>query len=531
MRDLGFGPASVSGRPFPGDGIVIMSLRSKMLHSVALAGALAVLPTTPGWSQTLQEALAAAYSGNPRLLAARAAARAVDENVPQALSGWRPTVVIAAGAGYSDTTTRNQATVPLQRDAFGNVANAGTAGTPFSAYTESPRGTGTLQATVTQPIYRGGRTTAQTRRAENQVYAQRARLLISEQEVLFESVRAYVFFIRDQEEVRLNTNNVQVLQRQLQATNERFRVGEITRTDVAQAESRLALARFQLDQAQGVAQSSRANFIRWTGLEPVRVIAPPPLAAPVRSQQEAVRFAIDNNPTVVATVFDESAARDLIDVQFAALMPQVTANASAFRLDNNTTRGSRQTGAQVTMNLNVPLYQGGAEHALVRQARQQAQQARQQVADSRRIAAQQATEAWETLGSSRAQVESVRAQIRAQEIALDGVQREAIVGSRTTLDVLNAEQELLQARVNLVRSLATLINASYALANTMGRLTAQDLGLPVQIYDPRNYYNAVRGRWFGTGDFSEGAGGAQPPAGVVQVQTLTPATTPARRNP
>jgi len=509
-----------------------MSLRSKMLHSVALAAALAVLPSTPGWSQTLQEALAAAYSGNPRLLAARAAARVVDENVPQALAGWRPTVVIAGAAGYSDTTTRTQATVGLQRDAAGNVVNFDTAGRPFSLYTDAPRSTGTLQATVSQPIYRGGRTTASTRRAENQVYAQRARLLIAEQEVLFESVRAYVFFIRDQEEVRLNTNNVQVLVRQLQATNERFRVGEITRTDVAQAESRLALARFQLDQAQGVAQSSRANFLRWTGLEPLTVTAPPPLAPPVRSQQEAVRFATDNNPTVVATVFDEAAARDFIDVQFSTLMPQVSVNASAFRFDNQTVRGQRQTGAQVTANLSVPLYQGGAEHALVRQARQQAQQARQQVSDARRIAAQQATEAWETLGSARAQVESVRAQIRAQEIALDGVQREAIVGSRTTLDVLNAEQELLQARVNLVRSLATLINASYALANTMGRLTAQDLGLPVQIYDPRNYYNAVRDRWFGTGDFAEPAGGT-PPAGVVQVQTLqpAPATPPARRTP
>ncbi len=512
---------------------------TNLRRTMLLSAALAVLPSAPGWSQTLQEALAAAYSGNPRLLAARAAARAVDENVPQALAGWRPTVVIAGAAGYSDTTTRSQQTAggaifPITDPATGFVTGLGrTAQVPFSNYTEQPRQTGTLQATVSQPIYRGGRTTASTRRAENQVYAQRARLLIAEQEVLFETVRTYVFFIRDQEEVRLNANNVQVLTRQLQATNERFRVGEITRTDVAQAESRLALARFQLDQAQGVAQSSRAAFLRWTGLEPVRVQAPPPLAPPVRSQQEAVRFATDNNPTVVATLFDEAAARDFIDVQFAALLPQVTANASAFRIDNNAQRGSRQTGAQVTLNLNVPLYQGGAEHAAVRQARQQAQQARQQVADARRLAAQQATEAWETLGSSRAQVESVRAQIRAQEIALDGVQREAIVGSRTTLDVLNAEQELLQARVNLVRSLATLINASYALASTMGRLTAQDLGLPVQIYDPRNYYNAVRDRWFGTGDFSDQPGGAPPaPQGVVQVQALPPTAQPApRRSP
>ncbi|MBR0671182.1 TolC family outer membrane protein [Roseomonas soli] len=494
--------------------------------------ALAVLPAAEGWSQTLQEALAAAYSNNPSLLAARAAVRVVDENVPQALAGWRPTVVIAGAAGYSDTTARVPATVPVQRDVFGNVVNPGTAGQPFALFTDSPRNTGSLQATVSQPIYRGGRTTASTRRAENQVYAQRARLLAAEQQVLLESVRNYVLVVQNQEEVRLNTNNVEVLNRQLQATNERFRVGEITRTDVAQAEARLALARYQLEQAQGNLQSARAIFLRWIGLEPARVVAPPPVVSPVRSQQDAVRVATDNNPAVVAAMFDEAAARDFIDVQFAALLPQVTVNASAFRLDNQNTRGTRQTGAQVTANLNVPLYQGGAEHAAVRQARQQAQQARQAVSDARRIAAQDSTRAWEALVTARAQVESSRAQIRAQEIALDGVQREAIVGSRTTLDVLNAEQELLNARVNLVRALATLITASYELPSTLGRLTARDLGLPVQLYDPSAYYNTVRDRWVGTGDFSEAA--TQAPQGAVTVQTLPPATpaqAPARRTP
>ena len=481
-----------------------------------------VPPSGAAWSQSLQEALAAAYANNPALLAARAQLRATDEEVPRALSGWRPSVIISGAAGYSDTTSRSPATVPIQRDFAGNVRNPDTAGTSFSAYSENPRNTGSLQATVTQPIYRGGRTTAQTRQAENAVYAQRSRLLQTEQQVLLESVAAYVAVIRDQEEVRLNTNNVQVLMRQLQATNERFRVGEITRTDVAQAEARLAQARFQLDQAQGNLQSSRAVFQRLIGVEPSRVTAPPPLAPPVRSQQEAVRLATENNPAVVAAMFDEAAARDNIDVQFSALMPQVSVNASTFRIDNNAARGTRQTGAQVTANLSVPLYQGGAEHAAVRQARQQAQRARQTVDDARRLSAQQATQAWETLGSARAQVESVRAQIRAQEIALDGVQREAVVGSRTTLDVLNAEQELLTARVNLVRSLATLINASYSLAATIGRLTAQDLNLPVQLYDPRAYYNAVRDRWAGTGDYSGVAAPAASSQGAIQVQTLPP---------
>jgi len=494
------------------------SLRKTLLLTVALAA----LPVAAARSQSLQESLAAAYANNPSLLAARAQARAVDENVPQALAGWRPTVVLSAAGGYSDTTSRSQATVPVQRDFAGNVRNPDTAGQPFAFFSEQPRNTGSLQATVSQPIYRGGRTTASTRRAENQVYAQRARLLATEQQVLLDSVAAYVAFIRDGEVVRLNANNVEVLTRQLQATNERFRVGEITRTDVAQAESRLAGARAQLQQSEGNLESSRAIFQRLIGLEPGRVQAPPPIVPPVRSREEAVRLATENNPTVVAAMFDEAAARDFIDVQFAALMPQVSINASAFRNDNNASRGTRQTGTQITANLSVPLYQGGAEHAAVRQARQQAQQARQSVDDARRLSAQQSTQAWESLRSARAQVESVRAQIRAQEIALDGVQREAVVGSRTTLDVLNAEQELLNARVSLVQALATLINASYALTATVGRLTARDLGLQVDIYDPRAYYNTVRDRWVGTGDYSGVAAPAQP-QGVVQIQSLQPA--------
>ncbi len=501
------------------------SLRQTLL----LTAAMAVLPCSLAWSQTLPEALAAAYSNNPTLLAARAQLRAVDENVPQALSGWRPTVIISGAAGYADTTQRNQATVPVQRDFAGNVRNPSEAGLPFSLYTDVPRNTANVTATVSQPIYRGGRTTAATRRAENQVYAQRSRLLVTEQTVLLDSVAAYVAVIRDAEVVRLNTNNVEVLTRQLEATNQRFRVGEITRTDVAQAESRLAGSQAQLQQSEGNLQSSRAIFQRLIGVEPARVQAPPPIVPPVRSAQEAMRLASDNNPTVVAAMFDEAAARDNIDLQFGALLPSVSMQGQAFRIDNNAARGSRQTGAQVTANLSVPLYQGGAEHSLVRQARQQAQQARQVVADAKRLAAQQSTQAWEALVSARAQVQSVQAQIRAQEIALDGVQREAVVGSRTTLDVLNAEQELLNARVSLVQALATLINASYALTATIGRLTARDLGLQVDLYNPQSYYNAVRGRWFGTGDYSEEAAQARPQTSVT-VQTLPapPATTPRR---
>jgi len=460
--------------------IRIPSLRLGASSSLVMG--LLVLTAPVANAQTLQEALAAAYNNNPTLLAARAELRVVDENVPQALSGWRPTISIGGSTGVIETRSV-------------------LAGTPSRTVT-SDRSPNALTATVTQPLFRGGRTVAQTRQAENAVLAQRARLLAVEQQVLGEGVNAYVTVIQQAELVRLNINNEQVLARQLQATNERFRVGEITRTDVAQAESRLAGARTSRTQAEGNLQVARATFQRVIGEAPRRLTNPQPLRVPVRSAVEAQQLAAANNPVVVASLFNAASARDTIDVQMATLLPQLSATAQAFRQEGQTDQVQRTTGGQATLNLTVPLYQGGAEHALVRQARQLAQQRLQQVDEARRQVAQQAASNWESLVSARAAVESVRSQIRAAEIALDGVQREAIVGSRTTLDVLNAEQELLNARTSLVNALVTVINGSYALAGSIGRLTAQDLGLPVEQYDMTAYYNAVRNRWIGLGDYS-----------------------------
>jgi outer membrane protein len=465
-----------------------MMVSSRLAFAAALLAGASLALVRPAESQSLQEALALAYSNNPTLQAARAQLRAVDENVPQALAGWRPTVQFTGSAGQQTGSATGQPAFPP--------------GAPRTQTDWRSRDIYAMQGSVSQPLYRGGRTVASTRRAENQVLAQRARLLATEQQVLQETVNAYIAVIRDQEEVRLNTNNEQVLMRQLQATNERFRVGEITRTDVAQAESRLAGARAQRADSEGRLQASRATFTRLVGQPPQRLTPPQPLRTPVATARDAATYAAQNNPNVVASLFDEAAARDFIDVQFSQLLPQLSLNGSVFRQDNQTTDGVRQDGTAVTANLTVPLFQGGAEYAQVRQARQQAQQARQVVEDQRRAATQLATQAFEVLQAARSQADANRAQIRAQEIALDGVQREAIVGSRTTLDVLNAEQELLNARVSLVRALANLVTASHSLAAAVGRLTARDLSLPVELYDAEAYYRAVRNRWAGWGDTS-----------------------------
>ncbi len=223
---------------------------------------------------------------------------------------------------------------------------------------------------------------------------------------------------------------------------------------------------------------------------------------PVKSEGEVDQLAATNNPTVIAAQFDEASARDAIDVAFSQLMPQVSLQAQALRQENVTLSNTRVVGGQVLLNASVPLYQGGAEYSKVRQARQTREQATRLVDNARRTAIQTATQSWETLVAARSTIESTRAQIRANQVALEGVEREALVGSRTTLDVLNAQQALLNSQVTLVQNLSSYITASYAVANSIGRLTARDLNLNVPLYDDTAYYRAVRNRLFGTGDYA-----------------------------
>ena len=433
--------------------------------------------------RTLQEALVSAYANNPTLQAARAQLRSTDENVPQALSGWRPQITVAGTLGYADGTFR---TVGIGGQGGGAVD------------TRNYRDIATAQASLTQPLYTGGGTRARTNQADNQVFAQRGRLLATEQQVFIDTVTAYVNVIAQKQVLQLNINNEQVLQRQLQATNDRFRVGEITRTDVAQAEAAVAGAGATRQTSEGTLATARATYLQRVGFMPGDLQEPQPAQVPIKTEDQAVQLASANNPSVVAALFDDASARDAVDVAFSALMPQVSLQGIAQRTDNSTIRGQREIGAQVLLNASVPIYQGGAEYARVRQARQAEQQSRDTVDEARRQAIQQAANAWETLVAARSTIESTRAQIRANRVALVGVQREAIVGSRTTLDVLNAEQALLNSQVTLVQNLTNLITASYTVLAAVGRLTARDLNLNVPLYDETAYYNAVRGQLFGT---------------------------------
>jgi outer membrane protein len=440
----------------------------------------------PGVPHTLAEALAATYANQPALQAERAKLRSTDENVPQALAGWRPTVVMAGTAGYGDGFSR---------------IYSGSSGVFLNAQTD--RLIGTAQATLSQPIYNGGKTSANVNRAKNQVIAERANLIAQEQTSFVNVVNAYVGVIQAQQLLALNVNNEQVLAKQLQATNDRFRVGEITRTAMAQAQAALAQATSQRQVAEGNLQTARGTYQQVVGyLPPGDLVEPQPLSLPTRTEQDATVLAANNNPVVVAALFNDAAAKDAVDVAFSQLLPQVSFQGQIFQSSNASARSTQTNGYQAVVQLSVPVYQGGAEYSAVRQAKQSEQQTSKQVDDARRTAVQNTVQSWETLAAQKASADSNREAIRANQIALEGVEREAIVGSRTTLDVLNAQQALLNSQVTLVQNLAQLVTASYQVASAIGRLTAHDLHLPVPLYDDTAYYNAVKNKWAGLGDYA-----------------------------
>jgi len=430
--------------------------------------------TNGAQAETLLDALAKAYATNPSLQSARATLRATDEGVSQAISGWRPSLSL-------------EGTSSLKQQE--NSASSGKVST-------EPK---TMSLSLSQSLYAGGQTTAEISSAENTVRAQRARLKSSEQTVLLNAATAYLNVLRDQAVVELNKKNEAVLTSQLEATQDRFNVGEITRTDVHQAESRLAGAKADRITAEGDLKSSRANYANLMGDVPTGLEAPN-LALPLPgSLNDALNLAIDNNPSVVAAVYDEKAARNDIDSNKAKLLPDVDLTGSASRsLDSaSTSTGYWSNAYEAKVTLSVPLYQSGSVYSTLRQARQTAAASRLDAEQAKRDATEQVRTAWETLVSTRARIEAIKSQVLAAQTALEGVQREASVGSRTVLDVLDAEQELLDASVNLVKSQRDETVAELTVLSAIGNLTAADLNLGVDLYDAQGHYRKVRDKWFG----------------------------------
>ena len=465
----------------------------RLMRALALAvalGAAGTLLVRPAAAQTLEEALAAAYETNPRLQAARRELGAVNEGVSQELSNWRPTVSLQGSAGQRYVDSEGAS-------GFGGTSSQEETLTPWETALE-----------VRQPLYRGGRTVAGTERAENEVRAQRARLANTEQQVLFEAAQAYMDVWRDQAILELNDNNVEVLDRQLEATRDRFEVGEVTRTDVAQAESRLSRAIADRTEAQGNLNASRAVYEEVIGRPPEDLEQPPAPENLPANLDGAVSQALSNNPSVVASDFAAEAARDRVRQVAGELLPRADLVGRLAHTEEQSTSVSEANSAEILAELTIPLYQQGAVYSRVREVKQVANQRRLELRTARRTAEQEAVSAWEGLVSARGQIEATREQVRAADVALEGVRQENQVGARTVLDVLDAEQELLNAQVDLVRAQRNEIVASYDVLAAVGRLSAAEIGLPVEVYDPVESYEAVRDKWIGWGLPEEAAGEA-----------------------
>jgi outer membrane protein len=476
------GPGARTGKRMIG----LPGMRGVKLVTAAAAAVLlmAHMGPTPALADTIEAALVRAYQNNPQLNAQRAQVRSTDENVPQALSGYRPRVALTASAGYQYLDT--------------NLTSGGTPTQLVRTETHGANAPRSAGLTVSQTLFNGGQTANRTRAAESQVSGSREGLRVLEQSVLLAAATIYMDYLRDAAIVEVQRSNVRVLEQTLKQTRDRFNVGEVTRTDVAQSEAQLAAGKTQLLAAEATLTTTRANFRRIIGNEP-QALAP---GSPVdrflpATLPAAVDLSLIENPSVTAAMFGIDVNYLQVKVNEGALLPTVTLQASVQQSYEQQLTIFRTFNAAAIAQVSVPLYQGGAEYSLIRQSKETLAQQRLVLEQTRDQTRANTVTAWGQLVAGKAQVASAQAQVSASEIALNGVREEAKAGQRTTLDVLNAQQALVNARVALVTAQHDRVVASYAVLSAVGRLAPQVLNLATTIYDPSVHYQQVRDSWFG----------------------------------
>lgn len=431
---------------------------------------------------TIQSALVQAYQGNPQLNAQRAQVRSTDESVPQALSGYRPNVSVNASLGYqySDTQTTRGGARLVRTDLHGS---------------NPPRG---AALTVSQTIYNGNQTANKTRAAEAQVSGAREALRVLEETVLFNGASIYMDYLRDSATVDVQKSNVRVLEQTLKQTRGRFNVGEVTRTDVAQSEAQLAAGKTQERQAESQLTTTRWNYRRIIGSEPQNLAPGSPVDRFLpKTLKQAVDLSLIENPNIAAAMYGIDVNFLTAKVNEGALLPTVSLQATGQQAYEPSLAIQRAFAASLVTNLTIPVYQGGAEYSLIRQSKENLAQRRLTLEQTRDQTRANTVTAWGQLEATKAQVISAQAQVRAAEIALNGVREEAQAGQRTTLDVLNAQQALVNARIALVTAQHDRVVASYSVLQAIGRLQPQVLGLNTTTYDPSVHYYQVRDSWFG----------------------------------
>lgn len=467
-------------------------LTARLLLLCGFAFVVVAASTAPGLAETLSGALTRAYVGNPQLNAQRAQVRAVDEAVPQALSGYRPRAQLQADAGvlFQQERVREEREVTIS-GADGEAQDITVQTQRTRRQTTLPRG---AEFSLEQNLFDGGRTRNSVRQAESQVLAARETLRNSEQNVLLDAAMAYMDVLRDQALLDLQRANAKLLEETLFQARERYATGQITRTDVAQAEARLASARAQVNLAGANLNASRGRYRQVIGTEP-RALAqgmPVPDKLLPRDVAAGTRIALTEHPAIAAALHGVDAAELEVKVVKSELYPSVGLAAGLSRRYDSEARGDRLSAGSATLQVNVPIYEGGEVYARTRQAKESTRQRRAEAESARDEVRAALATAWGVLEAANAQIAASQAQIRASEIALNGVRGEAREGQRTTLDVLNAQQELLNARVNLTTAQRDQVVASYALLLATGRLSARTLGLRVQSYDPKRHFDQVK---------------------------------------
>ncbi|MBU2583298.1 MAG: TolC family outer membrane protein [Alphaproteobacteria bacterium] len=442
--------------------------------AVALCLALALVPVARAKAESLRDALISAYQSNPGLDAERARLRATDEDVSRAQSGYRPTINGQASLTSEDLTSR-----------------------PGSANDGHSRPTN-WEISVRQPVFDGFRTPNAVSAAEAAVRAGQAQLGSRETSTLLEAATAYMDVVRDKAIVRLREANVGVLSRELHAANARRAVKEVTVTDVAQARARRARADSASDLAKANLKISRAGFLRVVGHEPDGLMEPSLSVHGLPSSlDEAHAIARQESPRLIAAIFEEQSAKHSVDQVWGELLPQIDLEANYSQAREISPAIDQRNTASITGRLRIPFYQGGEVHARVRKAKHTHVSRLQEVEQARADVEAGVTSAWSRLMAARAQMESDKVQVSAARMALKGVREEEKVGQRTLLDVLNAEQELLDAQVSLARTRRDLVVASYAVLASIGRLTAQAIALATDIYQPEAHLEEVRRAWAG----------------------------------
>lgn len=441
-----------------------------MLSVVSLVTLCAGLVQPQAFAEDFQQALIAAYQRNPGLMAERARVREADENYVQAQAGGRFSVTAEASGGFSRTKA------------------------PASAFSLNdgldylrPR---TGQVVVVQPLYQGGRVKGLKAQAKSGILAARQGLRNAEQTVLLSAATAYLDVIRDEAVASIRRNNVSVLTRQRFAAQDRFDVGEGTRTDIAQAETRLASAEIGLSQADAQLATSRAAYMRYMGHAPSALVTPPSYILPTTLMASQLR-ARANNPQLVASRYNENAAQAAIYVAQSAGRPTLALNGALQGSRDSNANIPRASSASVTAQVRIPIWSGGVNRSRVRAAKHAKTRSKFETREVELAIDEAVANLWaQVVASERALVSSLK-QVSAAEIAFEGVELEQQVGTRSTLDVLDAEQELLNAKLTVVQAERNLGVAGYQLLVTMGGFDAYSLQLPVDHYDPSQNFNEV----------------------------------------